>query len=236
MSELEAVIFDVDGTLVDSERDGHRVAFNAAFDEAGMSDQWDVETYGRLLRITGGGHRLTAWFVEQGQDEAEARELATRLHKRKTEIMRELVQGGLIRPRPGITKLIQDLQDHGVGLHVATTGTRAWVEPLLDRVFGDRFQTIVTGSEIPELKPSPAVYLEVLERTGLDPSRTVALEDSSNGVQSAVAAGLPVVVAYNEYTRDDDFTGAALVGDGPDDPALVAWFEQRMPTNGSTPT
>jgi phosphoglycolate phosphatase-like HAD superfamily hydrolase len=101
MTPLEAVIFDVDGTLVDSERDGHRVAFNVAFEEAGLSDRWDVATYGRLLRIAGGARRLAFWFERSGRSPLDAVALAARLHQRKTEIMRGLVADGRVRPRPG---------------------------------------------------------------------------------------------------------------------------------------
>jgi HAD superfamily hydrolase (TIGR01509 family) len=225
---LAAVVFDVDGTLVDSERDGHRVAFNAAFEEAGLPDRWDVPTYGRLLRTAGGAQRLARWFVEQGRAPAEAQALAERLHPAKTRIMRELVAGGQVRPRPGVGRLLDDLAAHGVPVHVATTGSRAWVEPLLDGLFGDRFATVVTGTEVPELKPSPAVYLEVLRRAGAPAERTVAVEDSGNGVRAAVAAGLRCVAATNEYTRDDDLDGACLVAGGLDDPALVGWFAERL--------
>jgi HAD superfamily hydrolase (TIGR01509 family) len=235
MSALEAVIFDVDGTLVDSERDGHRVAFNAAFEEAGLPDRWDVDTYGRLLKITGGGKRMAAWFKENGMAPADAETLATRLHKRKTELMRQLVQDGRIQARPGVHRLLDELEAAGVRMHVATTGTRAWVEPLLDRVFGDRFDTILTGTEVPDLKPDPAVYLEVMRVTGCSPEHSVALEDSANGVRAAVAAGLPCVAAHNLYTREDDLSGAALVADGVDDPALVAWFNERLPDRVARP-
>jgi phosphoglycolate phosphatase-like HAD superfamily hydrolase len=98
MSRLQAVIFDVDGTLVDSERDGHRVAFNAAFEEAGLPDRWDVDTYGQLLMTTGGAKRLAFWFENTGRSPAEAAELAVRLHKRKTQIMRRLVEDGACSP------------------------------------------------------------------------------------------------------------------------------------------
>jgi phosphoglycolate phosphatase-like HAD superfamily hydrolase len=103
MSRLETVIFDVDGTLVDSERDGHRTAFNAAFEEAGPPDRWDVATYGRLLKITGGGRRLAFWFESTGRSAEEARELALRLHERKTRLMRELIEQG------GVRALVVDL-------------------------------------------------------------------------------------------------------------------------------
>ncbi|GAB3197635.1 HAD family hydrolase [Nocardioides hungaricus] len=228
MSDLSAVIFDVDGTLVDSERDGHRVAFNAAFDEAGLPDRWDVRTYGDLLRIPGGVQRMVHWFERAGRPSGEARELAAALHKRKTAIMRDLVEAGRIQARPGVHELIGELATHGVPMHVATTGTRAWVEPLLDRVFGDRFGLVVTGTEVPDLKPSPAVYLEVLRQHGTAPEGVVAVEDSANGVRAAVAAGLVCVATYNTYTRDDDLSAATLVAPDAGDPAFTAWFRDRL--------
>jgi HAD superfamily hydrolase (TIGR01509 family) len=228
MSRLAAVIFDVDGTLVDSERDGHRVAFNVAFEAAGLPDRWDVATYGSLLPIAGGARRLAFWFQDKGRNPIEAWRLAERLHASKTEIMRGLVEDGRVQARPGVHQLLDELDASGVPVHVATTGTRTWVEPLLNKVFGERFQTVVTGTEITELKPNPAVYLEVLRRTGVPANRAVAVEDSANGVNAAVAADLRVVAAHNHYTQDDDLSGATLVVDGLNDPALVAWFHRRM--------
>lgn len=233
MARLEAVIFDVDGTLVDSERDGHRVAFNAAFEDAGMPDHWDVPTYGRLLRTSGGDRRLASWFEEAGASPKDARDLAARLHRRKTEIMRQMVQDGRVQARPGVVQLLDELDASGIQMHVATTGTRAWVEPLLARVFGQRFQTVVTGSEVTDLKPSPAAYLRVRELTGCSPEGTVAVEDSANGVRAALGAGLRCVAVSNAYTADDDLSGAALVADGFTDPAVVAWFHNRLPRPAS---
>ncbi|WP_336081536.1 HAD-IA family hydrolase [Nocardia sp. SSK8] len=228
MRRLSAVVFDVDGTLVDSERDGHRVAFNAAFAEAGLPDRWDVETYGRLLAITGGAHRLAHWFENTGRTPAESWDLAQRLHRRKTALMRDMVSEGRIRPRPGALELIERLRAGGLRLHVATTGTRAWVAPLLAHTFGAVFDTIVTGTEVPQLKPHPAVYHEVLERTGLLPEQAVAVEDSANGVRAAVSAGLRCVAAQNSYTRTHDLSAAHLVADGLDDPELITWFDQYL--------
>lgn len=228
MARLDAVFFDVDGTLVDSERDGHRVAFNLAFEEAGLPDRWDVETYGRLVKVTGGARRMAAWFVENGMAEDEARDLGRRLHVRKTALMGGLIDDGLILAREGVEALIDRLEGAGVELHVGTTGTRAWVDPLLGSVFGDRFGAILTGTEVPALKPDPAVYLALLEQTGLSADRVVVVEDSANGVRAAVAAGLTVVVVTNGYTRDDDLTGAALVVDDFAAPVLAAWFDARL--------
>jgi HAD superfamily hydrolase (TIGR01509 family) len=234
MTGLAAVVFDVDGTLVDSERDGHRVAFNAAFKDAGLPDRWDVTTYGLLLPIAGGAKRLAFWLENTGRSPLEAWRLAERLHKSKTEIMRGLVEDGRVKARPGAHQLLDELDAGGIPVHVATTGTRAWVEPLLAKVFGARFQTVVTGTEISELKPSPAVYQEVLRCTGAPADRTVAVEDSANGVKAAVAAGLRCVAAHNPYTRHDDLSGATLIGDGLDDPALVTWFHRRLPRRPRT--
>jgi len=222
---LQAVVLDVDGTLVDSEPDGHRVAFNMAFEEAGLEDRWDVELYGRLLEVTGGKRRLEAWFEERGMPEEERTELAARLHARKTEIFTEMASEGEIPPRPGVSELIDELDSAGVRLAVATTGTSAWVRPLLDRLFGlERFETVVTADEAPQRKPDPSAHRMALEQLGLPPSAAPGLEDSRNGLEAAHSAGLACVVVVNDYTREQDFDGAALVLDGfgtQDEPAVV---------------
>lgn len=211
---MEAVILDVDGTLADSERDGHRVAFNLAFDEFGLDHQWDVETYGHLLEVTGGQRRLHAYFEAEGMDAAERDELVPPLHARKTELFQELVAEGRVQPRPGATELLDRLETAGVRLAVATTGSRGWVAPLLDRFFGlDRFETIVAGDEAPARKPDPAAYVMALEALQLPPSAALAVEDSRNGLLAARAADLACVVVVNDYTRDHDLEGAALVVD-----------------------
>lgn len=228
MGTLDAVIFDVDGTLVDSERDGHRVAFNAAFHEAGLPDRWDVETYGTLLSVAGGKQRLAFWFESTGWSPEDAQALAARLHPRKTEIMRALIAEGEIDPRPGVVALLDLLDAHGVPMHVATTGTRSWVEPLLNKWFRGRFRTVTTGTEVPELKPDPAVYRAVLDLIGTAPGGTVAVEDSANGVNAAADAGLRCVAVSNAYTRDNDLGRALLVADSFTDPDLASWFRHEL--------
>ena len=212
---LQAVVLDVDGTLVDSERDGHRVAFNRAFEEAGLADRWDVERYGGLLALTGGKRRIKAYFEEQGMPEDEREELASRLHARKTEVFTEMASRGEIEARPGVGELLDELEDAGVRLAVATTGTRAWVGPLLDHLFGlERFEVIVTGDEAPDRKPDPSAYRLTLEHLRLGGPAAVAVEDSANGLRAAKSAGLPCVVVVNDYTREQDFHDADLVLDG----------------------
>jgi HAD superfamily hydrolase (TIGR01509 family) len=233
---LQAVVLDVDGTLVDSERDGHRVAFNRAFEEAGLPDRWDVERYGELLAVTGGENRLNAYFEEQGMPEEERQELASRLHARKTEIFTEMASQGEIAPRPGVSELLDELEEAGVQLAVATTGSRKWVDPLLDRLFGlERFDPIVASDEAPDRKPDPMAHQLALERLGLSASAALGLEDSANGLQAAKAAGLACVVVVNDYTREQDFDYADLVLDGfgrPDDPVPVLADPHRLEPPG----
>jgi len=214
-SSLLGVILDVDGTLVDSERDGHRVAFNMAFEEAGLPDHWDVEPYGKLLAVAGGKRRLEAYFEQQGMPESERRELAGELHARKTEIFTEMANQCEIEPRPGVGELLDELERAGVRLAVATTGSRQWVHPLLDGLFGlERFEVVVTSAEAPERKPDPSAHTMALERLGLAASAAPAVEDSVNGWRAAKAAGLACVVVVNDYTREQDFDGADLILDG----------------------
>lgn len=220
---LDAAVFDVDGTLVDSERDGHRVAFNQAFEEFGLPDRWDVEHYGRLLAITGGQARIDAHLASRGMPDGERAAAVPRIHERKTAIFREMIASGSITARPGAERLLQDLERARIRLAVATTGTRAWVAMLLDRLFGaDRFEVVVTGDEAPVRKPDPSAYLQALEGLLVRPSSAVAVEDSENGLRAARAAGLPCAVAVNGYTAGQRFEDADLVVDGFGDPTSPA--------------
>ena len=222
---LRAVIFDVDGTLVDSERDGHRVAFNRAFAEFDLPYRWDDETYGRLLAVTGGQRRLHGFLAGQGVDAAERDTLVPRLHARKNELFLSLITAGEVPARPGTLRLLDELAGAGVTVGVATTGSRAWVEPLLDRHFGlARFAAVVTGDDVSDAKPHPEAYLVALRRLAAGPGTTVAVEDSDNGVLSARAAGLRVAAVTNDYTADQALPEAAVVLDGfgmPASPARV---------------
>ncbi|MEZ5097007.1 MAG: HAD-IA family hydrolase [Nocardioides sp.] len=220
----DAVVFDVDGTLVESEQDGHRVAFNRAFEEAGLPDRWDRATYRRLLAVPGGRPRLTTWFVSRGRSAAEAETLAASLHARKSELMRELCAAGEVPARPGVAELLGELAGAGIDLHVATTGSPGWVLPLLARRFGPLFDVVVTGADVARLKPDPEAYLEVLRRTGRPADRVVAVEDSTAGVRAAVAAGLRCLAVRNDDTREDDVHAADLVVDEYADPRVRPWL------------
>lgn len=216
------VIFDVDGTLVDSERHGHRVAFNEAFAAFDLPYRWDEATYGELLTIAGGHQRLSAFLVQQGHDDEAADQLARRLHEHKTARFQQLCHDGHIPARDGVEQLLDDCAEVGARLAVATTGTRDWVAPLLEQAFGlDRFALVLTGTEVPRRKPASDVYDEACRQLGLgDPREAVAVEDSANGLASARASGVPCLIVVNDYTRQEDFAGAALVVDGFRDAAV----------------
>jgi HAD superfamily hydrolase (TIGR01509 family) len=216
---LRAVIFDVDGTLADTERDGHRPAFNAAFAEHGLDVEWGVAEYGRLLAITGGSRRIAADLRDHGLGDDAADELAARVHRTKTALFRDAVTSGALGARPGLPELVADLAAAGIRLAVATTGRRSWVQPLVDRLLGGYpVEIVVTGDDVAELKPDPEVYLRALAGLGLPAAEALAVEDSAVGLRAATAAGLATVVVTNGYTADQDFAGAAAVLSGYDGP------------------
>ena len=231
MSKLEALIFDVDGTLADTERDGHRVAFNQAFDEAGLGWDWTVELYGELLQVTGGKERIRLYvekFLEDFELDEDIAEFAARLHKRKTHFYLELLQSGAIPLRSGVERLINEAREAGLRLAISTTTTPANVTYLLSATLGkesiDWFEVIAAGDIVPAKKPAPDIYTWAMEQMKISPDACLAFEDSLNGVKSSLAANLKTLITVNGYTKDDDFSGAVLVLDQygePDSPFKV---------------
>ncbi len=215
-SELRAVVFDVDGTLVDSERHGHRVAFNRAFEEFDLPYRWDEDLYGELLHVTGGQRRIDGYLAEQGVSEDERAELAPALHRRKTEILEQMVDDGAIELRPGAARLLEELAGDGTALAVGTTGSRRWVERLLHQTLPSvTWDVIVAGDDVTNRKPDPEVFTAALEKLDLEgPDGVVVVEDSGEGLEAAQAAGLCCAVVVNGYTADHDLAGADLVMDG----------------------
>ncbi|MDQ6960098.1 MAG: HAD-IA family hydrolase [Mariprofundaceae bacterium] len=214
MRELKCLLWDVDGTLADTERDGHRVAFNLAFAEAGLERRWDETAYGELLKVTGGKERIR-FDVEQGGMPDMSDEDIAALHARKTALYQKLISEGRIPLRTGVRRLLEAAHDAGVTVGVATTTTPAALDALIEHSLGrewfDKFAVLAAGDIVPAKKPAPDIYLHALEQLGIAAEDTLALEDSGNGWKAAQAAGLKCVVTVNGYTRNQDFAGADLV-------------------------
>ncbi|OHC61568.1 MAG: hypothetical protein A2040_12185 [Rhodocyclales bacterium GWA2_65_19] len=214
--ELQALIFDVDGTLADTERDGHRLAFNAAFAEADLAWNWDPALYGELLAVTGGKERIRFFceshapdFLRQADVEARIREL----HAVKTRHYGAICAQG-IPLRPGVEALLREARAAGLRLAIATTTTAENISALLAPDLRALFETVGAGDTVPNKKPAPDIYLWVLAQLALPAAACLALEDSANGLKAALAAGLATVVTPTAYTRDHDFSGAlALLPD-----------------------
>ena len=232
---LEALIFDVDGTLADTERDGHRVAFNQAFAEAGLDWNWDENLYGKLLAVTGGKERMH-YYVEAFRPDYvkpdNFDEIVPALHAAKTRFYTELLDQGDIPLRPGVRRLMQEARAAGLRLAIATTTTPANVSALLRNTLGENaeswFEVIGAGDIVPAKKPAPDIYTYVLQQMKLQPSQCMVFEDSRNGILASLAAGLPTVITVNGYTQNDDFTGAEIVLDQmgePGSPATVLMGE-----------
>lgn len=215
---LQAVIFDVDGTLADTERNGHRLAFNDAFAQHGLDITWTPEAYGQLLAIVGGRRRITHDLRQRGFG-ARAGRLAYDIHRTKTALFTDRILNGEICGRPGLAELITDLGDSGIRIGIATTGRRRWVEPLVRHIVGPGgAEVIVTGDDVAQLKPDPEGYLRALEALALPAEAALAVEDSAIGLRAARAAGLATLVVTNGYTSDQDFADAAEVRSGFDVP------------------
>ncbi len=214
---IKAIIFDVDGTLADTE-DGHRKSFNKAFAESGLDWNWDVALYDKLLRVTGGKERIKYFvsdFLKGFDKPANYDGFVKNLHAVKTRHYTAMLGEGHIPLRPGIIQLMADARAQGIRLAIATTTTPENVTALLQQGLGDDakswFEVIGCGDIVPHKKPAPDIYFWVLEKMRLSAANCIALEDSENGLRSALAAGIRTFVTVNQYTRNQNFDGATAV-------------------------
>ncbi len=225
MAELKGLIFDVDGTLADNEQDGHRVAFNLAFADAGLDWFWDERTYDRLLQVFGGKERIRYYiddFLEDFDPPADLDAFIRRIHRRKTERYVELLQTGAIPLRPGVGRLIGEAHQAGLRLAIASTTTLENATTLLAQTLGEHsagwFDVFACGDIVANKKPAPDIYEYALEQLGLSAPECLVIEDTELGLASARAAGLTTLITVNRTTQGQDFSGAAIVLDSLGEP------------------
>ena len=219
----KTLIFDCDGVLADTERDGHLVAFNQMWREEGINWQWSLEQYAEKVKIGGGKERMFSLGTDEEfravypvpESEEAWWNTVMGWHKRKTEIYKEAIASGAIPGRPGVKRLTQAALDNGWLLAVCSTSAIASVEAVLRHVMGvelaSQFAGIFAGDMVKAKKPAPDVYNLAVETLNLDPANCVVVEDTRNGLLAATAAGMTCIVTYNELSKNEDFREAALV-------------------------
>jgi HAD superfamily hydrolase (TIGR01509 family) len=231
---MPALIFDCDGVLADTERDGHRLAFNETFAEVGLPVRWSEGEYGEKLKIGGGKERMASLLTEDfvranglPTDAGGQKELLADWHRRKTAHYKAIVRAGRLPGRPGIARIVDEALNAGWILAVASTSAEESVTAVLEHTVGDENAAkfaVFAGDIVPAKKPDPAIYALVLEQLPIAPDDAVVIEDSRNGLLAAVGAGLRCVVTVSSYTTREDMSEAVLVlsslGD-PGEPAVV---------------
>ena len=216
MTSLKAIFFDQDGVIIDTEKDGHRVAFNEAFKAFGYDFQWDVEQYHQLLQISGGKERMRHYFHEEGLfsdlSKSEEDSFIKDLHKKKTEIFISLIESGKLPLRPGIKRIMKEAMAGGLKLGICTTANERSAHAIAKGILHEiQFEFVLAGEVVSKKKPDPEIYLLALQKSGLDPQQCIVVEDSRNGILAAKAAGLRVVATTNVYTEREDLSDADII-------------------------
>ena len=224
---LKAVFFDMDGVIINTEKDGHRIAFNEAFEEFKIQAYWDVNEYHKLLQVGGGKERIRHFFDKTGYSNTEylsdPADYIMQIHMRKTEIFIELIHSRKLPLRPGIRRIMEEINSQNIPLFICTTSNEqsatAVAESMLTNI---RIDAILAGDVVKKKKPDPEIYHMAIQKSGLDPASIVVVEDSMIGVQAAKNAGLRVCATVNEYTRNEDVSAADIVVDCLGDPNGVS--------------
>jgi HAD superfamily hydrolase (TIGR01509 family) len=224
---MKAIIFDCDGVLADTERDGHRVAFNKAFATKGLPIEWSVELYGELLKVTGGKERMKHYFDNYGwpADIADKDAVIKELHKLKTDYFMEIIESGQLPLRPGVARFVDEAIAANIVLAICSTSAERAVNLVAEVLLGSErkthFSAILAGDVVSRKKPDPEIYSLASERLSLEPSECVVVEDTRVGLLAAKAAGMHCIITTNGYSKDEDFTGADLVVSELGDPPNV---------------
>jgi HAD superfamily hydrolase (TIGR01509 family) len=214
MPNIRAIFFDQDGVIIDTERDGHRVAFNRTFAEFGLNVEWGVEQYHQLLQIGGGKERMAHYF-RQNPDKLAGRDLdrlVRQLHERKTAVFIEMIEQGQLPLRPGVHRLMAQARDAGLKLGICTTSNERAAHAITSKYLADiPFDVVLAGDVVKRKKPDPEIYTMASSRTGVPAQQCLVVEDSANGVRAARGAGMNVLATVNDYTRGEDVSAADLV-------------------------
>ena len=216
MAKIKAVLFDQDGVIIDTERDGHRIAFNETFKHFGYDFEWDVEYYHELLQVAGGKERMkhhlqTKGFGVEIKPE-DIDDLIKRMHKYKTAVFVDLIETGKLPLRPGVKRMMQEVNDAGLILGVCTTSNERAAQAVAYGILKDiKFEFVLAGDIVENKKPAPEIYNLALEKTGLKPEECLVFEDSRNGVLAARAAGLNIVATTNVYTASENLSDANII-------------------------
>lgn len=232
---LKALLFDVDGTLAETE-EVHRIAFNKAFEKAGLDWEWDQPLYHILLGVTGGKERILYHVEREGLDKNNYPfERVKELHLSKTDFYVDMVNNGEIELRPGIEELLREALDEGLRLAITTTTSRVNVERLIRATLGEAamswFEVYVTGDRVTNKKPDPEIYELALSDLNLPAEHCVAVEDAPQGLASSLGAGVPTIVTESSYSEGKQFEGALkVIGMADPRPRLAdirRWYEGR---------
>jgi HAD superfamily hydrolase (TIGR01509 family) len=213
---MKAVFFDIDGVIIDTERDGHRVSFNMTFKEFGFTDDWNVDYYHELLQIAGGKERMKHHWQTKGFSkpvpDSEIDELIKAMHKRKTAIFVDLIESLELPLRPGIRRFMKEAMEAGLKIAVCTTSNEQAAKAVTEKALPDvRFDLVLAGDVVSKKKPDPEIYNLALTRMTLRPDEAFVVEDSRNGVLAAKAAGLRVLVTTNYYTEKEDVSTGDII-------------------------